>query len=114
MDQGAKAAYSRNRNTTWEGMRFGSAPVVTAQLYWEAYFLHDYYRHGIIGYGVDQESGKSYVDLLDGTKKMLKSPDDRSGLAGLMPAELQKALGGGGAKKKASSGGSRRGGRRRR
>jgi len=80
------------------GYRFGPDPVVKATLWWERYFLRDYYHYGIIGYGVNEQTGKAFVRLLErdaqGNHKIkeLDDPHDRSDLPGLMPKSLREQL----------------------
>jgi hypothetical protein len=73
--------------------QYGSSPVVRLKTWWEAYLLRDFYHWGIVGYGIDKATEKSFVSLYNGKKQELESIDLRTGLDGLMPKTIRQALG---------------------
>jgi hypothetical protein len=73
--------------------QYGPSPVVRLKTWWEAYLLRDFYHWGIVGYGIDKATGKSFVSLYDGKKQDLEDIDLRTGLEGLMPKSIRQALG---------------------
>lgn len=75
---------------------YGSEPVVKVTMYWETYLLRDFYHWGIIGYDLDQETGKVILKLYDGTQIKVNNLEDRKPIEeagkGLMPESIRKAL----------------------
>jgi len=74
--------------------RYGNSPLVKLTTYWEAYLFRDFYHWGIVGYGVNSETGKSYVILYNSDKPFeLEDMEKRTGMTGLMPKAIRQILG---------------------
>jgi hypothetical protein len=72
---------------------YGNVPLVRLTTWWEGYLFRDFYHWGIVGYGIDKETGKSFLLLYNGKKQELEDIEQRTGLEGLMPKTIRQALG---------------------
>ncbi len=74
--------------------RYGTVPVVKLTTCWEGYLFRDFYHWGIVGYGVNADTGKNYVVLYNSDKPHeLEDEESRKGLDGLMPKTIRQLLG---------------------
>jgi hypothetical protein len=87
--QTGTAGFDKNQSL----LRFGPNPVVRLTTWWEAYMIRDFYHWGIVGYGYNRNTGKTYVTLYNGKQQSLDNPDSRTELEGLMPRRIRQALG---------------------
>jgi hypothetical protein len=89
----AQASASGSGVTPEQLFVYGNAPLVRLTTWWEGYMLRDFYHWGIVGYGIDKETGKSFILLYNGKKQELEDIEQRTGLEGLMPKTIRQALG---------------------
>ncbi len=78
---------------------YGTQPLVKVTMYWETYLIRDFYHWGIVGYDVDNKTGKAILIFYDGSKVEVDDIEDRKPLdkmgKGLMPKSIREALVGG-------------------